>query len=312
MSPAAALLVGEAVDVQSHATSDDVLAAFSSLRQHQRNGQRSPHKPLLALLALGRLAATGKSDLPWSVAEEKLSELIAEFGPASNAGRAQSAAYPFTRLRADQIWVLDKAVADDTVSPLRTGVTGRFEAALEQRLAADPRLVSTVARTLVDSHFPPTVAGDVLLAVGFDPELTHPGMPSPMVRKRSAAWRASILRAWDEQCAFCGFDGRLAGMAVAVEAAHVRWFTEQGPDDLDNGLALCSLHHKLFDRGVLGLDADLAVTVSQRFSARTSSGRAVYELQGRRLTPRPGTQPPAVEHVAWHRRQVFQGLPLTC
>jgi hypothetical protein len=29
-------------------TQSDVLAAFSSLRQHQRNGQRAPHKPLLA------------------------------------------------------------------------------------------------------------------------------------------------------------------------------------------------------------------------------------------------------------------------
>jgi putative restriction endonuclease len=99
-------------------------------------------------------------------------------------------------------------------------------------------------------------------------------------------------------------------MAIGVEAAHVRWFALDGPDDLDNGLALCALHHKLFDRGVLGLDDHLAVIVSQRFSARTSSGRAVYELHGRRLDPRPGTRPPAAAHVSWHRHQVFQGLPL--
>jgi hypothetical protein len=38
-------------------------------------------------------------------------------------------------------------------------------------------------------------------------------------------------------------------------------------DELDNGLALCSLHHKLFDRGVFGLDDDLTVVVSLRGSA---------------------------------------------
>ncbi|MGY1840252.1 MULTISPECIES: phosphorothioated DNA-binding restriction endonuclease [unclassified Modestobacter] len=288
----------------------DVLAAFSSLRQHQRNGQRSPHKPLLALLALGRLAATGRSDVPWSVAEERLADLIAEFGPASHTGRAQSAAYPFTRLRADNIWVLDREVDDDKVSPLRAGVTGRFEAALEERLATDPILVQAVARTLVDSHFPPTVAADVLVAVGFDPEVSQSGAASPGARKRSQTWRMAVLQAWDEQCAFCGFDGRAGGMAIGVEAAHVRWFALDGPDDLDNGLALCALHHKLFDRGVLGLDDDLAVIVSQRFTARTTSGRTVYALHGRRLTPRPGTEPPALDHVGWHRYQVFQGLPL--
>ncbi|MDP9460507.1 MAG: restriction endonuclease, partial [Actinomycetota bacterium] len=78
---------------------EQVLDRLSSLRQHQQDGRRSPHKPLLVLLALGRLAETGTSALPWSDAEEKLADLIAEFGPTSKTGRAQSAAYPFTRLR---------------------------------------------------------------------------------------------------------------------------------------------------------------------------------------------------------------------
>ena len=43
--------------------------------------------------------------------------------------------------------------------------------------------------------------------------------------------------------------------------------------------------HRLFDRGMLGLDDDLAVVVSQRFSARTPQGRALYDLHGRRLRP---------------------------
>jgi hypothetical protein len=36
-----------------------------------------------------------------------------------------------------------------------------------------------------------------------------------------------------------------------------RWFAFDGPDTPDNGLALCSLHHKLFDLGALGLDQRL-------------------------------------------------------
>jgi len=42
-----------------------VLTRLGSLRQHQRDGQRSPHKPLLVLLCLGRLLATGSSEVPW-------------------------------------------------------------------------------------------------------------------------------------------------------------------------------------------------------------------------------------------------------
>ena len=58
-----------------------------------------------------------------------------------------------------------------------------------------------------------------------------------------------------------------------------------GPDELDNGLAPCMLHHKLFDRGMLGLDDDRGLVVSQRFTARTPTGRAVYDLHGRTGTP---------------------------
>ena len=82
------------------------------------------------------------------------------------------------------------------------------------------------------------------------------------------------------------------------------------PDDVDNGLCLCSLHHKLFDRGALGLDADLRVLVSSAFTARTRLGRAVYALHGHELTPRPGTAVPAAVHVAWHTREVFKGVAL--
>jgi putative restriction endonuclease len=101
-----------------------VLERMSALRQHQQDGRRSPHKPLLVLLALGRLAETGSSSLPWSVAEERLADLLEEFGPTSKTPRAQSAAYPFTRLRSDGVWTLDHDVPMDRVSPLREGGTG--------------------------------------------------------------------------------------------------------------------------------------------------------------------------------------------
>ncbi len=291
----------------------ELLTRLSSFRQYQRGGRRAPHKPLLMLLALGRMATDGTSRLPWSRAEEELGRLIAEFGPASSTGTAQSAAYPFTHLRTDGVWVLSADVPMDRLGPLRDGaVVGSLEPGLEEALRDQPHLVRAAARSLAESNFPPTVAADVLEAVGFDPDavLTGGAPAEPDARRRRSGWRAEILRAWDRQCAFCGYDGQLAGVPVGLEAAHVRWFGFGGPDHADNGLALCMLHHKLFDRGVLGLTEALRIEVSDAFSARTDAGRRLYDLHGRALAPRPGTDPPATAHVRWHRRQVFRGRPL--
>ena len=271
---------------------------------------------------LSRLLSTGSSALPWSVAETQLAHLLAEFGPPSRAGRAQSAAYPFTRLRSDKVWVLDQDVQMDLVRPLvERRVTGQFEPSVEHALMTQPSLIRAAARDLVMSNFPDTVAPDVLEAVGLDAAevlgasdlllLPPTGTATERgERRRDPGWRVIVLEAWDRQCAFCGYDGQLGGATVGTEAAHVRWFAFDGPDTPENGLALCSLHHKLFDLGVLGLDRRLRIQVSTRFTARTQAGRAIYQMHGRVLSPRPGTVVPAAEHVSWHGQQVFKGEPL--
>jgi putative restriction endonuclease len=267
----------------------------------------------LVLLALGQLRTRGRSDLTWTDARSRLGDLIGEYGPPSRTGHAQGAAYPFTRLRADGVWTLDHDVPMDNVGPLNSApVTGRFPTDLEDALAANPRLINAAARVLVEAHFPENVATDLLTAVGLDPDaVVHtavlPDAPGP---RRDPAWRSAVLQAWDRQCAFCGFDGQILGVTVALDAAHVRWFAYDGPNDLDNGLALCVLHHKLFDRGALGIDEHLRIRVSTAYTSRTAAGQSLYELDRRQLHARPGTPLPAVHHVAWHRTQVFKGEPL--
>jgi putative restriction endonuclease len=182
---------------------------------------------------------------------------------------------------------------------------------------ARPALIGAAARALVLSNFHATVAPDVLEAVWLDPAAVlgandrlvgTAGVPGG--RRCDPRWRSAVLEAWDRQCAFCGYDGQITGASMAIEAAHVRWFAFDRPDALDNGLAPRALHHKLFDLGALGLDTGLRVMVSATFSARTPAGRAIYDLYGHQLAPRPGTALPAPVHVTWHTRQVFKGEPL--
>jgi putative restriction endonuclease len=289
----------------------NVVDLVTQLRQYTKDGRRHPHKPLLVLLALHQLQQTGSSAMRWSHTEQKLADLIREFGPSSRTGRRQAAAYPFTHLRTDGVWTLDSDVPMDRVQPLdELQVTGRLHATVEEALRRRPDLLQTAARTLVENHFQETAGVDVLSAIGLDAEgvLARPAIVDPeRDRKRNAAWPGKVLAAWNQQCAFCEYDGRLANMPVGLEAAHVRGFKLGGPDELDNGLALCTLHHKLFDRGVLGIDEDHRLTVSASFAAASKTGKRVYDLHQRPLlAARPATPLPSLRHVRWHTREVFK------
>ena len=97
----------------------------------------------------------------------------------------------------------------------------------------------------------------------------------------------------------------LAGNGRA--AAHVRWHSQQGPDEITNALALCALHHTLFNLGVLGITEDRLIRVSSLYVARNEAGLAVDALAGKPLLiPRPHQPTVDVIHISWHDNQVFE------
>jgi putative restriction endonuclease len=128
------------------------------------------------------------------------------------------------------------------------------------------------------------------------------------LRPRRRGCAEEVLRAYAYQCAMCGFDGALGHYPVAIEAAHVRWHSQHGPDEMANALALCALHHALFDLGVLGITEDQRIRVSSLYVARNEAGRAVDALAGKPLLiPRPRQPTVDVVYISWHHQQVFKG-----
>ena len=138
-----------------------------------------------------------------------------------------------------------------------------------------------------------------MAAVGLDLDV--------VVGPRDAAFRTAVLVAYGSACAVCRAGVRLVHTPVGVEAAHIMWHACGGPDDVPNGVCLCSLHHKLFDRGAFTLTKELRLEVS----AEVNGENAAEVLH--RHHDRPISQPPRPElrpnpdFVEWHRSQVFRG-----
>ncbi|MEW1654721.1 phosphorothioated DNA-binding restriction endonuclease [Streptomyces sp. NPDC093707] len=294
----------------------DWLDRVAQLRQWKNNDVRAPHKPLLLLYALGSYQQDADGELRFSAVEDELKRLLVEYGPS----HATTPAYPFHHLVSDGVWEVRTDQGPGSpgtgVRVLRSsGAAGRLAPGLRAALARDSSLLGRLVRLLLDTHFPPSLHMDLCEAVGLDLELAEigpvTGAGATARRQRDRRMRELILTAYEFQCAFCGYDGVLGASAVGLEAAHVRWWSHAGPDAVDNGLCLCSLHHKLFDKGALGLGDDHRILVSQGFVGRSEASRQhVLALAGRPVIgPQPGNAPVAQRHREWHARQVFHGAP---
>lgn len=115
------------------------------------------------------------------------------------------------------------------------------------------------------------------------------------VKKRlhQAAFRLSVLEAYDCKCAICHFPG-----TELLDAAHILPDRDvRGEPEVPNGLALCRLHHGAFDTNLLGIrPADKVVVLSETLRAMRDGPTLRHGLQGFdqqpiRVPRRAGLQP---------------------
>lgn len=76
--------------------------------------------------------------------------------------------------------------------------------------------------------------------------------------KRDPNFRKKVYDAYDNKCAMCGMQLEL------IEAAHIIPHShEKGTDEVDNGVALCSLHHTAYDRSLIYFDNEFNILMNE-------------------------------------------------
>ena len=100
------------------------------------------------------------------------------------------------------------------------------------------------------------------------------------VRLHQARFRARVVPAYDSRCAICSLkELRL------LDAAHIVGDLElRGEAVVRNGLSLCSIHHRAFDRDLVGVSPDYIVHVSGRL-LEDDDGPMLDLLKGFHKTP---------------------------
>ena len=292
--------------------SDELRARFSGLNVWKKHGERALNKPLLVLWAIGRCLRSEDRMASWRDIELALTKLLTRFGPPGTTPRPD---YPFWRLRNDGLWkVKPRSPAPITESPsghayatsLRDAdAHGGFPKDVFVALQSDTGLAIEIAHMLVNTHFPPTQRDDVLRAVGITSGPALYPMHTYQGKAATSRFSKEVLEAYQHRCAVCGYAVHSGGTPLGLAGVHIMSPGAKGPDEVNNGLGLCALHHALFDAGAFTLGADRRITV-----AAPITGAGVHDALGRynsreALVPESDMERPAERFLAWHRREVF-------
>src|SRR6056297_1100840 len=121
-------------------------------------------------------------------------------------------------------------------------------------------------------------------------------------RLHQNGFRARIMKAYKETCAFC----RLKH-ANLLDAAHIIPDRDNGSNEVQNGMALCKIHHAAFDQNVLGVNPDYKIHVREDILNEVDGPmlkHGLQELNNQKLHLPRGKRKPKKEYLEY-RYQKF-------
>ncbi|MCH7842642.1 MAG: HNH endonuclease [Chloroflexi bacterium] len=122
-------------------------------------------------------------------------------------------------------------------------------------------------------------------------------------RLGQGTFRVAVSVAYDWGCAVSAEHS-----LPALDAAHIKAFDSDGPNEVSNGLLLRADIHRLFDRGYLTVTTGLELEVSSRLREDFANGRSYYPFHGQKIhVPSRPELRPSPEFLEWHNNNRYLG-----
>lgn len=262
-------------------------------------------KPLFLLLLLSKMEnGSTANQFYFNDIEKELDFLIKHFGNRMGKTRPEQ---PFHHLNSSPIWnvhVPEYEVINNKktlpISLLRQkDVYGSFDNQAFELLNRDHAARQMIIQYILEKFWPQTIQDEIRAYFNFSYySLKHPS-------KRDAKFAPSVLANYRYRCAMCGFHAHFNHTPFGLDASHIHWHAFQGPSTLENGLALCKLHHWAFDKGVLTINPNYRVHVSEHFVSNDLVSEQYFEKMDGREMQEPKSVLPLQEYLQWHDDNIF-------
>ncbi len=184
-------------------------------------------------------------------------------------------------------------------------LSGRAQAAIRSLSSTD--FARIIKHGLPDSDILPRVDASIPSGrlqedvIPFEYDFDRPVVETLVSRKkRDQFFRRAVLSAYENQCVMTGWKLINGGGRAEVEAAHIKAVEHNGPDSIQNGIALSGTAHWMFDRGLIGLSDDLEILIHRKVND-VDGIKSIINKSGKALSPRRTGQRPHPAFLQWHR-----------
>ena len=310
------------------------LKAFTRLKQGVTKYGPAPHKPVL-LLSLIELIEKG---LVINNQFEVNADLVATFKEnwqlLVTTANIEDLTQPYYHLQNDEteegsFWMLYAKKGYQITSPIKS-LHKLAEACAFGTLAhelwsflLEPLSRESLRQRLLEKYFPEQISffnaaklvGNRYLQLQTQSILNEPDPKYGKRRNytveeiivRDGLFQRWVTNSYNYQCSFTGMKLSNSFNYNLIDACHIIPFAVSFNDSRNNGIALCPNMHRAFDRGLLSIDDDYRILVSQHLTEDTSHSYSLTKLGGNKiLLPKEQDLYPAKESLDWHRENIFK------
>jgi putative restriction endonuclease len=124
-------------------------------------------------------------------------------------------------------------------------------------------------------------------------------------QERSRKFIENVLDAYERKCAICHQSIRLGDALIGIDACHIKPLQHFGEDNINNGIALCKIHHWAMDRGAISISQDMSLMVSKKLN-----GNKLFEFftsfeNVSLFVPRDVTSSISSVNTEYHNKYIF-------
>jgi putative restriction endonuclease len=239
---------------------------IETLKVNKTGNVISLHKPLLLLLTISEIIHGHKNEFLYDDLESQLSLLISKYG-LKNTSKLNPQ-YPFIYLASSpQLWYCNKRKVDlkhpDAANRSELlGAIGNFAAEFYKFIKSKQNATHCLQKIL-NQYWPEVYHKEILQDLGiYELNQNEYNLKS----ERSRKFVEEVLDAYERKCAICNQSIRLGDALVGIDACHVKPIQHFGDDNVQNGIALCKIHHWALDRGAISISLEMSLLISKKLN----------------------------------------------